>query len=66
MLPYRLPPAIRMGLYALAVATLLYLCLAPSGNPPKPYLAPSPGLQSISLWDKDRRRTLERAARTCQ
>jgi VanZ family protein len=52
MLPHRLPRAIRIGLYALATAVLLYLCLAPSGNPPKPYIAPSPGLQRISLWDK--------------
>lgn len=37
----RLPVRLRVGLYAAAVAVLLYLCLAPSQD-----------LPSISLWDK--------------
>jgi VanZ family protein len=52
MLPHRLPRAVRIGLYAMAVSTLLYLCLKTNGSPPKPYLAPSPGFQGISLRDK--------------
>ena len=37
----RLPIGLRLGLYALATAALLYLCLAPSN-----------GLPGIKLWDK--------------
>jgi VanZ family protein len=36
MLPHRLPRPVRLGLYALAVATLLWLCLAPSNELPQP------------------------------
>jgi VanZ family protein len=42
MLPYRLPRPIRLALYALATAILLYLCLAPSHDLPK-----------VNLWDKE-------------
>lgn len=42
MLPYRLPRPLRLALYALATATLLYLCLAPSRDLPK-----------VNLWDKE-------------
>lgn len=37
----RLPLRLRQGLYALAVAILLYLCLAPGS-----------GLPEVNLWDK--------------
>ena len=37
----RLPRALRLGLYGLATAILLYLCLAPSHD-----------LPSVNLWDK--------------
>lgn len=37
----RLPIGLRLGLYGLAVAVLLYLCLAPSE-----------GLPRVNLWDK--------------
>ena len=37
----RLPAAVRLGLYALAVAVLLYLCLAPTEVLPQ-----------VDLWDK--------------
>jgi hypothetical protein len=36
MLPHRLPRPVRLGLFALASAILLYLCLAPSGALPEP------------------------------
>jgi VanZ family protein len=36
MLPHRLPRPVRLGLYALASAILLYLCLAPSTELPQP------------------------------
>ena len=42
MLPSRLPRPLRLALYALASAILLYLCLAPSHDLPK-----------INLWDKE-------------
>ena len=42
MLPYRLPRPLRLALYALATAILLYLCLAPSNDLPK-----------VNLWDKE-------------
>jgi VanZ family protein len=42
MLPYRLPRPLRLALYALATAILLYLCLAPSRDLPK-----------VNLWDKE-------------
>jgi VanZ family protein len=42
MLPYRLPRPLRLVLYALATAILLYLCLAPSRDLPK-----------VNLWDKE-------------
>ncbi|WP_372781098.1 hypothetical protein [Phenylobacterium sp.] len=42
MLPYRLPRPLRLALYALATAILLYLCLAPSKDLPK-----------VNLWDKE-------------
>ena len=42
MLPNRLPRPLRLALYALATAILLYLCLAPSRDLPK-----------INLWDKE-------------
>ncbi len=38
----RLPRPLRLALYALATAILLYLCLAPSADLPK-----------VSLWDKE-------------
>jgi len=41
MFPANLPRPIRILLYAVAVAILLYLCLAPSDELPK-----------VSLWDK--------------
>jgi VanZ family protein len=37
-----LPRPLRLGLYALATAILLYLCLAPSHDLPK-----------VNLWDKE-------------
>ncbi|MFC3071310.1 VanZ family protein [Phenylobacterium soli] len=37
----RLPVVLRLGLYALAIAVLLYLCLAPARELPQ-----------VSLWDK--------------
>ena len=37
----RLPAAVRLALYAVAVAVLLYLCLAPEHDLPK-----------VNLWDK--------------
>jgi VanZ family protein len=42
MLPYRLPRPLRLALYALASAILLYLCLAPARSLPR-----------INLWDKE-------------
>jgi VanZ family protein len=42
MLPYRLPRPLRLALYALATAILLYMCLAPSRDLPK-----------VNLWDKE-------------
>jgi VanZ family protein len=42
MLPYRLPRPLRLALYALATAILLYICLAPSRDLPK-----------VNLWDKE-------------
>jgi len=42
MLPYRLPRPLRLALYALATAILLYFCLAPSRDLPK-----------VNLWDKE-------------
>ncbi|MDB5464362.1 MAG: hypothetical protein JWP23_2751 [Phenylobacterium sp.] len=42
MLPYRLPRPLRLAVYALATAILLYLCLAPSKDLPK-----------VNLWDKE-------------
>jgi VanZ family protein len=42
MLPYHLPRPLRLALYALATAILLYLCLAPSKDLPK-----------VNLWDKE-------------
>lgn len=42
MLPSHLPRPLRLALYSLATAILLYLCLAPSRNLPK-----------INLWDKE-------------
>ncbi len=42
MLPYRLPRPLRLILYAIASAILLYLCLAPSKALPR-----------INLWDKE-------------
>ena len=42
MLPSHLPRPLRLALYGLATAILLYLCLAPSKNLPK-----------INLWDKE-------------
>jgi VanZ family protein len=42
LLPYRLPRPLRLFLYALATAILLYLCLAPSKDLPK-----------VNLWDKE-------------
>jgi VanZ family protein len=38
MLPHRLPRPVRLGLYALATAILLWLCLAPSQTLPEPGL----------------------------
>lgn len=38
MLPYRLPRPLRLALYALATAVLLYLCLAPQDALPEPGL----------------------------
>ena len=42
MLASHLPRPLRLALYGLATAILLYLCLAPSKNLPK-----------INLWDKE-------------
>lgn len=42
MVPYRLPRPIRLAAYALATAILLYMCLAPSD-----------GLPTVNLWDKE-------------
>jgi VanZ family protein len=42
LVPYRLPRPLRLALYALATAILLYLCLAPSRDLPK-----------VNLWDKE-------------
>ena len=42
MLPYRLPRPLRLALYALATAILLFMCLAPSRDLPK-----------VNLWDKE-------------
>jgi VanZ family protein len=42
LVPYRLPRPLRLALYALATAILLYLCLAPSKDLPK-----------VNLWDKE-------------
>jgi VanZ family protein len=42
MLPYRLPRPVRLTLYGLATAILLYLCLAPTDDLPK-----------VNLWDKE-------------
>ncbi len=42
MLPYRLPRPLRLALYALATAILLYLTLAPGRYLPK-----------VNLWDKE-------------
>ena len=42
MLPYRLPRPIRLAAYALAVAILLYLCLAPQQELPKTELSDKP------------------------
>ncbi|HEX4711987.1 hypothetical protein [Phenylobacterium sp.] len=42
MVPSRLPRPLRLALYALATAILLYLCLAPSQDLPK-----------VTLWDKE-------------
>jgi VanZ family protein len=42
MLPSRLPRPLRLFLYAVASAILLYLCLAPAR-----------ALPSINLWDKE-------------
>jgi VanZ family protein len=39
--PHRLPAAARLGGYAVAVAVLLYLCLAPAKD-----------LPPVTLWDK--------------
>jgi VanZ family protein len=39
--PHRLPAAVRGGAYAVAVAVLLYLCLAPGKDLPQ-----------VNLWDK--------------
>lgn len=36
MLPYRFPRPVRLGLYGLAAAILLVLCLAPSNTLPDP------------------------------
>jgi VanZ family protein len=52
MLPSRLPRLVRIALYGLATAVLLYLCLAPSGNAHQPYLKPSAGPLGVSLWDE--------------
>ena len=40
--PYSLPRPLRLALYALATAILLYMCLAPSDELPK-----------VNLWDKE-------------
>ncbi|HEV7384194.1 MAG TPA: hypothetical protein VGN89_04890 [Phenylobacterium sp.] len=42
LVPYRLPRPLRLALYALATAILLYLCLAPSRDLPK-----------VNIWDKE-------------
>jgi len=42
MLPYRLPRPIRLAAYALAVAILLYLCLAPQQELPQTDLSDKP------------------------
>jgi VanZ family protein len=42
LLPYRLPRPLRIAAYAVAVAILLYMCLAPSD-----------GLPKVKLWDKE-------------
>ncbi|MDB5424704.1 MAG: hypothetical protein JWQ29_2120 [Phenylobacterium sp.] len=43
MLPYRLPRPIRLAAYGLAVAILLFLCLAPTEElPPTPGLSDKP------------------------
>lgn len=42
MLPYRLPRPLRLALYALATAILLFMCLAPARDLPK-----------VNLWDKE-------------
>jgi VanZ family protein len=42
LVPYRLPRPLRLALYALATAILLYLCLAPSKDLPK-----------VNIWDKE-------------
>jgi VanZ family protein len=42
MLPYRLPRPIRLSAYAIAVAILLYLCLAPQQELPKTDLSDKP------------------------
>lgn len=46
MLPSRLPRPLRLALYAVATAILLYLCLAPSRD-----------LPSVNLWDKEEHAT---------
>ncbi|HEY8573617.1 VanZ family protein [Phenylobacterium sp.] len=39
MLPHRLPRPLRLALYALASAVLLYICLAPTDALPQPNLS---------------------------
>jgi VanZ family protein len=42
LLPHRLPRPLRLGLYALATAILLYLCLTPRDELPKEGLGDKP------------------------